>query len=105
LAEISPSIEDTSLYEICEDRIRLIKVMSVCAIIMEITRKLTSSEKDRVRNFCRGVIKDRADAHNYFEVERDRKIDLIRVENLTNLKFTQNDLDQCLKWFEIPLGV
>ena len=93
------------MYDICEARIKLIKVMSVCAIIMEITRKLTSPEKDRVRNFCKGVIESRADAHNYFEAERARIIDPIRVENLTNLKFTEGVFDQCLKWFDIPLGV
>ena len=93
------------MYDICEARIKLIKVMSVCAIIMEITRKLTSPEKDRVRTCCKGVRESRADAHNYFEVDRARIIDPIRVENLTNLKFTEGDFDQCLKWFEIPLGV
>ena len=73
--------------------------MSVCALIMEITRKLTKPEKDRVRSFCQSVIQDRADAHNYFEVERAGKIDLIRVENLTNLKFKKVDCEKCLEWF------
>lgn len=51
-AEVIPGNEEKQLFDVCENRISLIKVMSVCALIMEITRKLTKSEKDRVRSFC-----------------------------------------------------
>jgi len=51
-AEVIPGNEEKQLFDVCENRISLIKVMSVCALIMEITRKLTKSEKDRVRNYC-----------------------------------------------------
>jgi len=33
--------EDKQLFEICEKRIDLIKVMTVCAIVMEVTRRLS----------------------------------------------------------------
>ena len=51
-SEVIPGNEEKQLFDVCENRISLIKVMSVCALIMEITRKLTKSEKDRVRSFC-----------------------------------------------------
>lgn len=55
-SEVIPGNEEKQLFDVCENRISLIKVMSVCALIMEITRKLTKSEKDRVRNYCQVLI-------------------------------------------------
>ncbi len=50
--------------------------------------------------FCYGIVESQVGSHNYFEIERAKKIDLMRVENLTYLKFKDADFDQCLKWFE-----
>lgn len=78
----------------------MIKVMSVCAIVMEITRKMSAFEKEKIKMFCYGIVESQVGSHNYFEIERAKKIDLMRVENLTYLKFKDADFDQCLKWFE-----
>ena len=68
---------------------------------MEITRKLTTPEKNRIRIFCERVVQEHVNSHKFFEIDRTGKVDLIRVENLTNLKFKQEDYDKCLEWFQI----
>ncbi len=49
--------EHEKLYNECTRHTDLIKVLSVCAIMMEITRNLKSSDKKKLKEYCSDIPK------------------------------------------------
>jgi hypothetical protein len=51
--------DELKLFEDCKRHTELIKVLTVCCIVMEYTRKLSNAEKQPLKAFCEKVIKSR----------------------------------------------
>jgi hypothetical protein len=95
------------LFEACELKITTIKQLTIATLIMEITRQLPDDQKAILSKVCHNILKqhENVDKLSHNMIERASKIDLLRVENITNLKFTPKDLDNLLKFYEMKQDV
>jgi len=72
--------------------------MTIATLIMEITRRLPNAAKAKVETYCKGVLTKRV---NKISLEEYKMRDLLRVENVTNLKFTKQNCDVLLNWYNV----
>lgn len=74
---------------------------------MEMTRQLPDEHKAILNQVCLKIQEKHEDSDKLSTnmIERSRKFDPLRVENVTSLKFTHKDLDILLRLYEMKQDV
>jgi hypothetical protein len=98
---------DARLFEACEQKITTIKQLTIATLIMEMTRQLPDEHKAILNQVCLKILEKHEDSDKLSTnmIERSRKFDPLRVENVTSLKFTHKDLDILLRLYEMKQDV
>ena len=65
---------------------------------MEWTRGLESEDKAKLLKYCERLI-EQTFSDGSFELNKYKKKDLLRIENLTQLKFNSEGVEQLKKWY------
>lgn len=73
--------------------------MTIAAFIMEATRRLNGPVKQQLQKYLVDLVRDKKEP-NILNTEGLLTIDSMRVEVLTNLKFTPESFQTLEQWFE-----